>query len=91
MVQGAAAEFFKTWAAIVRARLRDHDARLVLCLHDEVLVDAPAEAAADDDRPGPRAVTLRSVSGRASDERPMSCGSLSGSTNRLPRSGPWRT
>jgi DNA polymerase-1 len=43
MVQGAAAEFFKTWAAIVRARCVDLDAQIVLCLHDELLVHS-AEA-----------------------------------------------
>ena len=41
MVQGAAAEFFKTWAVIVRARL-PAGAHIVLCLHDELLVHAPA-------------------------------------------------
>ena len=40
MVQGAAAEFFKTWAVIVRARLPG-GARIVLCLHDELLVHTP--------------------------------------------------
>ena len=44
MVQGAAAEFFKTWAVIVRARLPT-PARIVLCLHDELLVHAPADDA----------------------------------------------
>ena len=46
MVQGAAAEFFKTWAAVVRARLPpvDERARIVLCLHDELVVHAPVEA-----------------------------------------------
>ena len=43
MVQGAAAEFFKMWAATVRARGSALDARIVLCLHDELLVHAPAE------------------------------------------------
>ena len=43
MVQGAAAEFFKTWAAIVRARCVALDAQIVLCLHDELLVHS-AEA-----------------------------------------------
>ncbi len=43
MVQGAAAEFFKTWAAIVRARCASLDAQIVLCLHDELLVHS-AEA-----------------------------------------------
>ena len=42
MVQGAAAEFFKVWAVTVRARAAAIDARLVLCLHDELLVHAPA-------------------------------------------------
>ena len=42
MVQGAAAEFFKAWAATVRAQLAGTDARIVLCLHDELLVHAPA-------------------------------------------------
>ena len=46
MVQGAAAEFFKTWAVIVRARLSG-DARIVLCLHDELLVHAPLADAND--------------------------------------------
>jgi DNA polymerase I len=46
MVQGAAAEFFKTWAVIVRARI-PADARIVLCLHDELLVHAPTGSAQD--------------------------------------------
>lgn len=46
MVQGAAAEFFKTWAVIVRARI-PADARIVLCLHDELLVHAPLHDIAD--------------------------------------------
>jgi DNA polymerase-1 len=46
MVQGAAAEFFKTWAVIVRARL-PVGAHIVLCLHDELLVHVPAPLAAD--------------------------------------------
>ena len=46
MVQGAAAEFFKTWAVIVRARL-PAEARVVLCLHDELLVHAPSLHADD--------------------------------------------
>lgn len=43
LVQGAAAELFKAWAATVRARARPLDASIVLCLHDELLVHAPAE------------------------------------------------
>ena len=39
MVQGAAAEFFKTWAVTVRARCT-HGV-IVLCLHDELLLDVP--------------------------------------------------
>lgn len=45
MVQGAAAEFFKVWAVTVRARGRAIDARVVLCLHDELLVHVPLEHA----------------------------------------------
>jgi DNA polymerase-1 len=53
MVQGAAAEFFKMWAVIVRAKL-PATARIVLCLHDELLVhtsegDAPAASAVVND------------------------------------------
>jgi DNA polymerase-1 len=47
MVQGAAAELFKAWAVTLRARIGDLDARIVLCLHDELLVhvrDDQAEA-----------------------------------------------
>jgi DNA polymerase-1 len=41
MVQGAAAEFFKAWAMTVRARTIALDAQIVLCLHDELLLQAP--------------------------------------------------
>ena len=43
VVQGAAAELFKAWAVTVRARAVPLDARIVLCLHDELLVHAPHE------------------------------------------------
>lgn len=43
MVQGAAAELFKVWAVTVRARGHALDARIVLCLHDELLVHVPEE------------------------------------------------
>ena len=43
MIQGAAAEFFKVWAVMVRARAAELGAEIVLCLHDELLVHAPAE------------------------------------------------
>lgn len=43
LVQGAAAEFFKTWAVLVRARLAPDDGQIVLCLHDELLVHTPAD------------------------------------------------
>ena len=43
MVQGAAAELFKAWSVTVRARAAPLDARIVLCLHDELLVHAPVE------------------------------------------------
>lgn len=45
MVQGAAAEFFKMWAVLVRARGTELDARIVLCLHDELIVHVAADAA----------------------------------------------
>ncbi len=45
VVQGAAAELFKAWALTARADLLALDARIVLCLHDELLVHAPREAA----------------------------------------------
>ena len=45
MVQGAAAELFKMWAVIVRARCTHLGARIVLCLHDELLVHSPREHA----------------------------------------------
>lgn len=43
VVQGAAAEFFKVWAVLVRLRGRAIDAEIVLCLHDELLVHAPVD------------------------------------------------
>jgi len=43
VVQGAAAELFKVWAATVRARGAPLDGRVVLCLHDELLVHVPSE------------------------------------------------
>jgi DNA polymerase-1 len=46
VIQGAAAELFKMWAVTVRARGAALDARIVLCLHDELLVDVPAGHAA---------------------------------------------
>lgn len=44
VVQGAAAEFFKAWAGTVRAGLLASGGagRIVLCLHDELLVHVPA-------------------------------------------------
>jgi DNA polymerase-1 len=47
MVQGAAAELFKLWAVTVRARVAAMGARVVLCLHDELLVHAPESNAAE--------------------------------------------
>ncbi len=43
VVQGAAAELFKMWAVSVRAGL-PAGAEIVLCLHDELLVQVPQEA-----------------------------------------------
>jgi DNA polymerase-1 len=45
VIQGAAAELFKAWAATVRLTTRHLDARIVLCLHDELLIHVPTEAA----------------------------------------------
>ncbi|MFQ6170463.1 DNA polymerase [Oryzobacter sp. R7] len=45
IIQGAAAELFKAWAATVRATTRDLGAQVVLCLHDELLLHAPLEHA----------------------------------------------
>ena len=45
LIQGAAAELFKMWAVTVRARGLPLGARIVLCLHDELLVHVPAERA----------------------------------------------
>ena len=45
VIQGAAAEFFKAWAVTVRARAAPLDAHIVLCLHDELLVQAPVAVA----------------------------------------------
>lgn len=41
VVQGAAAELFKAWAATVRIELAALDGDIVLCLHDELLVHVP--------------------------------------------------
>jgi DNA polymerase-1 len=46
MVQGAAAELFKVWAVTMRARLGDLDGRIVLCLHDELLLHVREDHAA---------------------------------------------
>jgi DNA polymerase I len=43
MIQGAAAELFKMWAVTVRARCASLGARVVLCLHDELLVHCQRE------------------------------------------------
>ena len=47
VVQGAAAELFKAWAATVRDGLPALDAEIVLCLHDELLLQVPAAAVPD--------------------------------------------
>jgi DNA polymerase-1 len=46
LIQGAAAELFKMWAVTVRARAAALDAGIVLCLHDELLVQVPEDHAA---------------------------------------------
>ena len=47
LIQGAAAELFKVWAVTVRARAEPLAARIVLCLHDELLLHVPEERARD--------------------------------------------
>lgn len=47
IIQGAAAEFFKVWAVLVRRRARPFGAEVVLCLHDELLVHTPVSAATE--------------------------------------------
>lgn len=43
MIQGAAAELFKAWAVTTRSRLLPFNGRIVMCLHDEILIHVPAE------------------------------------------------
>lgn len=43
IIQGAAAEFFKVWAVIVRKRCRAIGGLIVLCLHDELIVQIALE------------------------------------------------
>lgn len=47
VIQGAAAELFKAWANTVRAAVLPWGAQIVLCLHDELLVHAPADSATE--------------------------------------------
>jgi DNA polymerase-1 len=49
VVQGAAAELFKAWAGTVRAGLQaaGGTGRIVLCLHDELLLHVPGDLAED--------------------------------------------
>ena len=47
VVQGAAAELFKVWAATVRSGLGALGGEVVLCLHDELLLHVPEAAAPD--------------------------------------------
>jgi DNA polymerase-1 len=46
VIQGAAAEFFKAWAVTVRARGAPLGAQIVMCLHDELLVQCPHDQGA---------------------------------------------
>ncbi|WP_369068239.1 DNA polymerase [Kineococcus terrestris] len=46
VVQGSAAELFKAWAVTVRAGLAGTGGRVVLCLHDELLLHVPEADAA---------------------------------------------
>lgn len=46
VVQGAAAELFKAWAATVRLAIAPLGASIALCLHDELLIHVPEATAA---------------------------------------------
>ena len=46
VIQGSAAEFFKMWALVVRHAIEPLGARIVLCLHDELLIHTPEDSAA---------------------------------------------
>jgi DNA polymerase-1 len=46
VIQGSAAEFFKAWAVTVRSTIAGRGG-IVMCLHDELLLQAPAGDAAD--------------------------------------------
>jgi DNA polymerase-1 len=50
LVQGAAAELFKVWAVTVRARGAACGAEIVLCLHDELLLQVAEDRAQDGTR-----------------------------------------
>jgi DNA polymerase-1 len=45
VIQGSAAELFKAWAATVRHVTAPMGAQIVLCLHDELLLQAPEDRA----------------------------------------------
>ena len=45
VIQGSAAELFKAWAATVRHVTAPMDAQIVLCLHDELLLQTPEDRA----------------------------------------------
>lgn len=47
VIQGSAAELFKAWAATVRHVTAPMGAQIVLCLHDELLLQAPEDLAED--------------------------------------------
>lgn len=68
VIQGTAAELFKAWAATIRATTADLGAEIVLCLHDEVLVHVPAEAAPECARRVEQALTDASRRWLGSDE-----------------------
>lgn len=47
VIQGSAAELFKAWAATVRHATTPLGAQIVLCLHDELLVQVPEDRAGE--------------------------------------------
>ena len=57
IIQGAAAELFKAWAATVRHAVAPLGAQIVLCLHDELLVHCPRDTAQEVERLVVRSLT----------------------------------
>ncbi len=68
IIQGAAAELFKAWAATARHAVRPLDGQIVLCLHDELLVHVPVERADEAVAALDRALVVASRSWAGTDQ-----------------------